>query len=85
MFVDIRHIQRMNKWEENQIGNFEVFIEDFDQLEEKSNEIYNKTISVLDTQNIKNKYFRIFEWIGLFDFNIALIIGIMIALTNKVP
>ncbi len=78
VFVDIRHIQRMNKWEENQIGNFEVFIEDFDQLEEKSNEIYNKTISVLDTQNIKNKYFRIFEWIGLFDFNIALIIGIMI-------
>lgn len=78
VFVDIRHIQRMNKWEENQIGNFEVFIDDFDQLESKSNEIYGKTVSVLDTQNIKNKYFRIFEWIGLFDFNIALIIGIMI-------
>ncbi|MBR9853054.1 MAG: ABC transporter permease, partial [Algicola sp.] len=78
VFVDIRHIQRMNKWEENEIGNFEVFIDDFDQLESKSNEIYGKTVSVLDTQNIKNKYFRIFEWIGLFDFNIALIIGIMI-------
>ncbi|MBO0343327.1 MAG: FtsX-like permease family protein [Bacteroidota bacterium] len=78
VFVDIRHIQLMNRWEENQIGNFEVFIDDFDQLEEKSNEIYNKTLSNLDTQNIKSKYFRIFEWIGLFDFNIALIIGIMI-------
>ncbi|MCK0160574.1 ABC transporter permease [Allomuricauda sp. F6463D] len=78
VFVDIRHIQRMNKWEENQVGNFEVFLDDFDQLEEKSNEIYGKTISVLDTQNIKSKYYRIFEWIGLFDFNIALIIGIMI-------
>jgi len=78
VFVDIRHIQLMNRWEENQIGNFEVFIEDFDQLDEKSNEIYGKTISSLDTQNIKSKYFRIFEWIGLFDFNIALIIGIMI-------
>lgn len=78
VFVDIRHIQLMNRWEDNQIGNFEVFIDDFDQLEEKSNEIYGKTVSVLDTQNIKNKYFRIFEWIGLFDFNIALIIGIMI-------
>ncbi|WP_421812843.1 ABC transporter permease [Flagellimonas sp.] len=78
VFVDIRHIQLMNRWEEHQIGNFEVFIDDFDQLEEKSNEIYGKTVSVLDTQNIKSKYFRIFEWIGLFDFNIALIIGIMI-------
>ncbi|MEM7487013.1 MAG: FtsX-like permease family protein [Bacteroidota bacterium] len=78
VFVDIRHIQRMNKWEADQIGNFEVFLEDFNQLEEKSNEIYGKTLSNLDTQNIKTKYFRIFEWIGLFDFNIALIIGIMI-------
>ncbi|WP_421801640.1 ABC transporter permease [Flagellimonas sp.] len=78
VFVDIRHIQRMNKWEENQIGNFEVFLDDFDQIDQKSNEIYNSTLSILDTQNIKSKYYRIFEWIGLFDFNIALIIGIMI-------
>ncbi|UII75005.1 FtsX-like permease family protein [Flagellimonas sp. HMM57] len=78
VFVDIRHIQRMNKWKADEIGNFEVFLEDFNQLEEKSNEIYGKTLSDLDTQNIKTKYFRIFEWIGLFDFNIALIIGIMI-------
>ncbi|MDF0717091.1 ABC transporter permease [Muricauda sp. 334s03] len=78
VFVDIRHIQLMNRWEENEVGNFEVFLDDFDQLDEKSNEIYGKTISSLDTQNIKSKYFRIFEWIGLFDFNIALIIGIMI-------
>ncbi|MEM9077676.1 MAG: FtsX-like permease family protein [Bacteroidota bacterium] len=78
VFVDIRHIQRMNKWESNQIGNFEVFLSNFDEMETKTNEIYGKTISNLDTQNIKSKYFRIFEWIGLFDFNIALIIGIMI-------
>lgn len=78
VFVDIRHIQRMNKWTSNEIGNFEVFLEDFDQLEEKSNEIYGKTLSNLDTQNIKTKYFRIFEWISLFDFNIGLIIGIMV-------
>ncbi|NAY92997.1 FtsX-like permease family protein [Muricauda sp. JGD-17] len=78
VFVDIRHIQRMNKWEADQIGSFEVFLDDFDKLEVKSNEIYGKTVSSLDTQNIKTKYYRIFEWIGLFDFNIALIIGIMI-------
>ncbi|TMU57508.1 ABC transporter permease [Flagellimonas algicola] len=78
IFVDIRHIQRINKWSENEIGNFEVFLDVFDHLEEKSNEIYGKTPSNLDAINIKSKYFRIFEWIGLFDFNIALIIGIMI-------
>ena len=73
MFVDIRHIQRMNKWTPKEVGNFEIFIEDFNQIEEKSNEIYGNVISTLDTQNIKRKYYKIFEWIGLFDFNTCLL------------
>ncbi|MGB5377138.1 ABC transporter permease [Muriicola sp.] len=78
IFVDIRHIQRMNQWGEKEVGNFEIFLDDFDSIDEKSKEIYGKTLSTLDTQTIQNKYYKIFEWIGLFDFNIAIIIGIMI-------
>ncbi len=78
IFVDIRHIQRMNQWGEKEVGNFEIFLDDFDSIDEKSREIYGKTLSTLDTQTIQNKYYKIFEWIGLFDFNIAIIIGIMI-------
>jgi len=78
ILADIRHIQRMNRWEENEVGNFEVFLTDFDAIDEKSAQIYGQTLSTLDTQTIKNKYYKIFEWIGLFDFNIGIIIGIMI-------
>ncbi|WP_047246225.1 ABC transporter permease [Maribacter thermophilus] len=78
IFIDIRHIQQMNKWKEDEVGNFEVFLESFDDIDEKSAEIYGKTLSNLDTKTLKDKYYKIFEWIGLFDFNIGLIIGIMI-------
>lgn len=78
IFVDIRHIQRMNKWTDTEVGNFEVFLNSFEDIDEKSNLIYGQTVSNLDTKTIKDKYYKIFEWIGLFDFNIALIIGIMI-------
>ncbi|MFS4416996.1 ABC transporter permease [Maribacter sp. 2307ULW6-5] len=78
IFTDIRHIQRMNQWKEDEVGNFEVFLTDFDAIDEKSAEIYGKTLANLDTRTLKDKYYKIFEWIGLFDFNIALIIGIMI-------
>lgn len=78
MISDIRHIQRLNGWEKNQVGGFEVFIEDFDELDLKGAEVYDNTNSFLDTQTIKQKYASIFEWVSLFDFNIALIIGIMI-------
>ena len=75
---DIRHIQRINKWKKDQIGNFEVFINDYDELNEKGVEIYESTPSVLNTQTIANKYSSIFEWIKIFDTNIYGIIGIMI-------
>lgn len=78
IFTDIRHIQRMNKWEDNEVGNFEIFLNSFDDIDQKANEIYGETVASLDTKTIKDKYYKIFEWIGLFDFNIALIIGIMI-------
>ncbi|WP_435314653.1 ABC transporter permease [Cellulophaga fucicola] len=78
IFVDIRHIQRINKWKENEVGSFEVFLESFDAIDKKSEEVYGATLSTLDSTNIKKKYGSIFEWIGLFDFNVTLIIGIMI-------
>ena len=78
MMADIRHIQRLNGWEKDQVGGFEVFIDDFKQLDQKGAEVYDNTSSFLDTRTIKQKYNSIFEWLSLFDFNIALIIGIMI-------
>ena len=78
IITDIRHIQRLNKWEDGQIGAFEVFVTDFDQLVPIGNEVYNETGSTLDTQSIREKYASIFEWLDLFDFNIVMIIGIMI-------
>ena len=78
MLADIRHIQKLNNWNEDQVGGFEVFIDDFNKLDEKGGEVYENTDSFLDVQTIKTKYSSIFEWLSLFDFNIALIIGIMI-------
>ncbi|UNY97261.1 FtsX-like permease family protein [Zhouia spongiae] len=78
MFVDLRHVQRMNKWTEDQIGNFEVFIDDFNELQIKGIEVFESLPPTLDAQTIADKYYHIFEWLKLFDVNIAIIIGIMI-------
>ncbi|WP_298514153.1 FtsX-like permease family protein [uncultured Kordia sp.] len=78
MLVDIRHIQRMNKWKNGEVGNFEVFIDDFGAIETKTKEVYKAISSTLDTQSVIGKFPFIFEWISLFDVNIFLIIGIII-------
>jgi len=75
---DIRHIQRINKWESDQVGAFEVFVDDFNIIQEKGQEVYENTGSTLDTKTIVEKYYYIFEWLKLFDFNIIVILIIMI-------
>lgn len=78
LLVDIRHIQRMNRWKNGEIGNFEVFLDDFNTIDEKTQEIYDTIGSTLNTRSVVTKFPFIFEWISLFDVNIFLIIGIII-------
>ena len=82
LIADIRHIQRLNKWTEDQIGAFEVFVEDFDDITKVGNQVYENTPSTIDTITIRDKYYSIFEWLALFDFNIILIICIMILIAG---
>ncbi|MFK5880269.1 MAG: FtsX-like permease family protein [Flavobacteriaceae bacterium] len=78
MMVDIRQVQHLNNWKENQVGGFEVFVDNFDDISKKGNEIYREIPPNLNTQTITSKFGGIFEWIKLFDNNIILIIIIMV-------
>lgn len=76
--ADLRHIQRLNKWEDDQIGSFEVFIEDFSEIDDKYKEVYKEIPSLLNATPITQKYYTVFEWIKIFDNNTYGIIAIMI-------
>ena len=78
MIGDIREVQRLNKWNENQVGGFEIILDSFDDLRQKNEEIYQEIDPTLDATSIVNNYPGIFEWIELFDNNIWFIIIIMI-------
>ena len=75
---DINHVQRLNRWSKDQIGNFEIFISNYNDLDRLGNEVYAETPSTLDAMTVKQKYATIFEWIPIFTTNIYGIIGIMI-------
>ena len=79
---DIRHIQRINKWKPDQVGAFEVFVNDFDALTNIGEQVYKETGSTLDSKTIIEKYSYIFEWLQLFDFNIIVILIVMIVVAT---
>ena len=75
---DLRHIQQINKWKPTEVGAFEVFVKDFNQIETTGQAIYKEIPPTYNSITIQEKYFSIFEWLKLFDFNIIIILVVMI-------
>jgi len=75
---DIKHIQKLNNWEENQVTGFEVIIDDFDRLDELGEYIYNTIGYDLDARSIKHIYPQIFDWLSLQDMNVIIILALMV-------
>jgi len=78
MIGDIREVQKLNKWTENEVGGFEVLLDEFDTITEKGEEIDNEIAVTLNSKSIIETYPNVFGWIKLFDNNVWFIIAIMI-------
>jgi lipoprotein-releasing system permease protein len=89
VFGDIRHIQRLNDWNEEQISGFEVNIEDFRELEDQTYHVMNTVGygfeddgSRLKVVNIRDKYPQIFDWLNLQDMNVLIILILMLVVAG---
>ncbi|AQS92839.1 transmembrane permease [Polaribacter sp. BM10] len=82
MIGDIREVQKLNKWTENQVGGFEVVLNSFDDIEAKGEEIYSEVSLTLNAKTITDIYPTVFDWIKLFDNNVWFIIAIMILIAG---
>lgn len=79
---DIRHVQLINKWETTEVGAFEVFVDDFSKIKQKGEEVYKEIPPTYNSVTIEEKYYSIFEWLKLFDFNILVILIVMIVVAT---
>jgi len=78
VYGDLKQVQRMNKWDSNQIGGYELFVSNFKYLQQTANNIYDKLPSNLNSIPITERFYGIFQWISLFDFNVLIILIVML-------
>ncbi len=79
---DLKEVQRINKWKENEVGGFEVMLDNFNSLELKADKIEMEVTPLLKTTTILNSFSNLFEWLKLFDNNVIFIIIIMIVIAS---
>ena len=81
-FIDIRHIQKLNYWAENEIAGYEISIRDISKLDNTTLEINDMCGMNLLAESVKSKNQAIFSWLELIDSNAVIIITLMIAVAG---
>lgn len=79
VFAHLGQIQRLNYWNSNEAGGFEVELKDFSKLDEMTEWVNDEVGQGLEAKSIKDIYPTLFSWLDLLDSNAEIIIVLMIA------
>ncbi|MGN6163461.1 MAG: ABC transporter permease [Flavisolibacter sp.] len=77
---DIKLIRRLNGWKNDEIGGYEIFLKDYNQMDAVSNAIFSSDDipPTWETKTIKEIYPNIFDWLNVISTNSTVLITIMI-------
>jgi lipoprotein-releasing system permease protein len=85
VFCDIGQIKRLNGWEDDQVSGFEVFIDDFDDLDIMTMAVRDaigyriiEEETKFKVTNVRFKYPQIFDWLNFQDINVVIIVILML-------
>jgi len=82
VFGDLKHIQKLNQWNKNQIAGYEILLDDFDDMDSQTKWIYDEIDYNLKALNLNQRYPFIMDWLKLLDTNVYFILGLMIMISG---
>jgi lipoprotein-releasing system permease protein len=85
---DLKLIRKLNGWAENEIGGYEIFLNNYKKMNQASEAIFSLPDfpQLWDTKTIQEVYPNIFDWLNIQDTNQNILITIMtiIAIINLI-
>lgn len=81
IFGHIRHIRKLNHWEDNQCSGLGIVLNDFNAMALMKDEIYSILPYDLNCRSLQDMYPQIFDWLELQDMNVWIIMILMTAVS----
>ncbi len=85
IYSDIKQVQRLNDWSEEEVSGHEVMLVDMSRLSEMAEKVRDEVGvdfledgSRLKVETIEEKYTQIFDWLNLQDLNVIVLIILML-------
>lgn len=75
---DMKMIRVLNDWSDEQVGGYEVFVNDVDRLEEADDSITRKISVEHYTEKVDEKFVQIFDWLNLLSQNVYILITLIL-------
>jgi lipoprotein-releasing system permease protein len=79
---DLRLIQRLNSWSEDEVGGYEIFLNDYNEMERISEEIMYRLPIDLKSSTIREIFPNIFDWLYLQNKTIVIVLIIMVVIVT---
>tara|TARA_Y100000768_G_scaffold142845_2_gene106393 strand:+ start:277 stop:1512 length:1236 start_codon:yes stop_codon:yes gene_type:complete len=77
-FTNLAVLQKINGWSNDEVGGIELILKNQFKNSNYKKTIYSELPSNIDLQGVDDLYSAIFNWISMFDFNILVILTIVI-------
>ncbi len=78
VLTDIRRIQKMNGWKEDEVAGFEIAIKDYKKIDDIGYEVDKLIGQGLVALTIKQTNPSIFSWLDMMDINVIMILVMMV-------
>ncbi|AFK04900.1 protein of unknown function DUF214 [Emticicia oligotrophica DSM 17448] len=79
---DLALIQKMNDWNNQTVGHYEIFIKNFDQLDATAKQVFDEIDQDMQILRVTDMFPAIFDWLSLMDRNIIVIIGLILLVAS---
>lgn len=77
-FVQIAQVQKLNSWNEFAISGYEIGVQNYRETDAVAEQLANIVPYHLQIKTIKELFPQLFDWLGLLDLNVWVIITLMV-------